>query len=152
MHNHAPKGYDCFMCTYSKGDDTDLCTQDDIVWQDERILAYVSPKWWPNISGNVIIIPREHFENIYDTPDELLAEMNVLAKKIAIAMKKSYGCEGTSLRQHNEPAGGQEAFHYHLHVMPRWKDDDLYISHKQSRFVSHGERKPYVEKLRKMLN
>ena len=64
------------------------------------------------------------------------------------AMKETYGCDGTSLRQHNEPAGNQVIFHFHLHVFPRWEGDNLYANHENNRSVSVDERAPYAEKLR----
>src|SRR2546421_613310 len=69
----------------------------------------------------------------------------------ALAMKTAYGCEGPSFRQHNEPAGYQEVWHYHLHVFPRYHGDDLYMRSKERRWVTPAERAPYAEKLRAVL-
>lgn len=148
MFNHEPNGYQCPYCILASGNETDLNKQSDIVFQDDEVIAYVSPKWWPNNPGNVIVIPRQHVENIYDISDELFQAINATAKKVALAMKQAYQCHGISFRQHNEPAGGQDIWHFHAHILPRWKGDDLYINHKNARFVSEEERKPYVEKLR----
>ena len=101
---------------------------EDIVHADDALLAFISPRTWPNTTGNVLIVPRAHYENLYDMPDDLLAQVIVLAKRIAIAMKCAYGCDGTSLRQHNEPAGNQDVWHFHLHVFPRFAGDDFGIS------------------------
>jgi len=43
-------------------------------------------------------------------------------------MKQAWKCDGVSTRQHNEPAGNQDVWHYHMHVFPRWDNDDLYGS------------------------
>lgn len=64
-------------------------------------------------------------------------------------MKQVYECDGTSIRQHNEPAGGQDMWHYHMHVFPRYTDDDLY--HAKARLTTPSERRPYAEKLRSVL-
>ncbi len=66
-------------------------------------------------------------------------------------MKEGYGCEGTSFRQHNEPAGYQDVWHYHLHVFPRWKDDELYPNYKNHKFVPKEERWLQADKLRGLL-
>ena len=70
----------------------------------------------------------------------------------AVAMRAAYGCNGISTRQHNEPAGGQDAWHYHFHVFPRYHDDDLYGSKPLPRFATGEQRWPHVEKLRARLS
>ncbi len=149
MYNHEPKDYQCPFCHLVKGEPDEINSLNDIVLQNELITAYVSPKWWPNIKGNVLIIPNKHFENLYDLPDEYGHAVFDAQKAIAIALKEVYKCDGTSTRQHNEPAGHQEVWHYHLHVFPRYKGDNLYLNAEKSRYVSKEERKPYAEKLRK---
>ena len=75
--------------------------------------------------------------------------VQVVGKRIALALKTAYGCDGTSFRQHNEPHGDQEVWHYHLHVFPRWHGDDLYGS--PHRLTTPEERAPYAERLRRSL-
>ncbi len=151
MYTHAPSDYQCPFCTLSQGGETELNKQGDIVFENEDVLAFVSPKWWVNNPGNVMVIPKEHIENVYDISDELLSTIHIVGKGVAIAMKETYRCDGISFRQHNEPSGGQDVWHFHLHVFPRWKDDDLYLNHKNTRYVSAEERAPYAEKLRESL-
>lgn len=151
MYNHEPKGYVCPLCPIVKGEETQFVKRDDIIFDNGKVLAYVSPKWWPNNPGNVIVIPHKHIENIYDIPNDLFTEINLVGKKIATVMKREYGCDGVSFRQHNEPAGGQDVWHFHLHVLPRWKGDDLYLRHKESRFVTSEEMKLYADKLREKI-
>jgi histidine triad (HIT) family protein len=74
-----------------------------------------------------------------------------LVRQIAVAIRSTYGCDGISTRQHNEPAGNQDVWHYHVHVFPRYRDDDLYGSKPYPTFVSAAERRPYVDKLRAYL-
>ncbi len=86
--------------------------------------ASVSPRWWPNNPGNIIIVPNQHFEHIYDLPTRYAHCIQDTAKEVAIAFKEVYKCDGVSTRQHNEPAGGQDVWHYHLHVFPRYEGDN----------------------------
>ncbi|MCY9662658.1 hypothetical protein P5G65_22670 [Paenibacillus chondroitinus] len=65
---------------------------------------------------------------------------------LAKAFKSVYKCEGVSTRQHNEPAGNQDTWHYHLHVFPRYKNDNMYRS--EGRKTTIEERIEYAEKLR----
>ena len=73
-------------------------------------------------------MPNEHVENMYGVRPELAGDIHDTARRIALALRRAYGCEGISTRQHNEPAGCQEVWHYHLHVFPRYVGDDLYGS------------------------
>lgn len=151
MYNHRPIGYACPFCSFVAGEDSEYNTRADIVYQDSWVLAYVSPKWWANNPGNVIIIPKKHIEHLYDMDDETLARVHIASKLIAIAMKHAYGCDGTLLRQHNEPAGSQEIFHYHLHLFPRWTGDAFYQNLERHRYVDALERQPFADKLRDAL-
>ena len=146
--NHEPHDYMCPFCDWLAGNETDYKKNSDIVFQDSMVTAFISPKWWVNNPGHVIIIPNQHVENLYDIPDELLAAVYIATKRIAIAMRKSYGCDGTSTRQHNEPAGNQDVWHFHTHLFPRYENDQLYQNHENKRFVSPAERQVYADKLR----
>ena len=121
--------------------------QQDIVYKDEFVTAFISSHWWPNNPGHVVIVPNESFENIYDLPDAVASHIHTCARKVALAFKEIYLCEGTSVRQHNEPAGNQDVWHYHLHVFPRYTNDQLYLNHDKKRLTTPEERKPYAEKL-----
>jgi histidine triad (HIT) family protein len=68
---------------------------------------------------------------------------------LALTMKTVYGCDGVSTRQHNEPAGSQDVWHYHLHVIPRYKDDNYYATQREH--MSINERAMHAEKIRKHL-
>lgn len=151
MYNHAPQDYKCPFCILSKGVETEYNSAIDIVWEDKNTIAFVSPKWWINNPANVLDIPKEHFENIYDIPEDILADVYKTAKKIALAIKESYPSEGTSMRQHNEPDGGQDVWHFHVHVFPRYKNDRLYQNHDNKRFVKKEEKQEYVKKLKQHL-
>jgi histidine triad (HIT) family protein len=152
MYNHEPKEYVCPLCIVANGGETELNKLSDVIFEDSNVIAYISPKWWKNNPGNVIVTPREHVENVYDISDDALAGMYILGKKIALGLKETYGCDGVSFRQHNEPSGGQDVWHFHLHVFPRWENDDLYLNHKNTRYTAAEERLPYAQKLRAYLN
>ncbi len=151
MPTHAPADYQCPFCRFARGIASPHNALADIIYQDDEILAFVAPRTWPLNAGNVLVVPRAHHENLYDMPDELLARVAILARQVAVAMKRAYGCHGTSLRQHNEPAGNQDVWHYHVHVFPRWAGDDLYRRHDEHRYVPGDERQAYAARLRAVL-
>ncbi len=66
-------------------------------------------------------------------------------------MKVAYGCDGVSTRQHNEPAGNQDVWHYHMHVFPRYEGDDLYSQYNKRRRIPPEERAHYADQLRPYL-
>ena len=105
--------------------------QTDIVYQNDRVTSFIGIRKWPNNAGHVLTIPNEHFENIYDLPTEVLVEVQKTAKAIALVMKDAYSCDGVMLLQRNEPAGEQRTWHYHLHVIPRYENDNWHLSQRQ---------------------
>jgi histidine triad (HIT) family protein len=146
--NHEPTDYQCPFCAAIHGHSDEFTSQDDIVYRNEFATAKISPKWWTKNPGHVLVVPNEHYENIYDIPEELLGEVYKVAQKIAIAIRSTYGCDGTSTRQHNEPSGNQAVWHLHVHVFPRYENDQLYQNHDKKDFVDAAARAPYAEKLR----
>ena len=152
MPTHAPADYHCPFCRFACGEESPNTARADVAYQDDEILAFVAPRTWPRNAGNVMVVPRAHHEDLYDMPDELLARVIIVAKWVAVALKTAYRCEGTSLRQHNEPAGNQDVFHYHVHVFPRWVDDEFYRRNDEYRHVPAEERRVYAQKLREVID
>ena len=137
MYSHEPKDYKCPFCRIAAGiDEEGIWTkQSDVVLRTDSVTAFVSARWWPNNAGHVIVIPNMHIENIYVMPQIVHGELYEAARRIAIAFKQTYNCDGTSTRQHNEPGGYQEIWHYHLHIFPRYINDDLYILTRKGRIT-----------------
>lgn len=149
MYNHAPKDYKCVLCLPALGIESGetMMRQADIFYKDDLVIAAVNSKFIETNPGHVIIFPINHFENIYDMPDEILSRVSKLTKQVSIAMKRIRNCEGITIHQNNEPASNQHAFHYHQHIFPRWKGDKLY-SGSPVRVSDPSERIPYAQDLR----
>lgn len=150
--HHEPAEYCCPFCLLLQGSSDALLTRQDIVYQDKLVSAFISPRWWPNNCGHVIIIPNLHVENIYELRSQEAYALADATKRVALALRHTYQCEGVSTRQHNEPAGNQDVWHYHLHVFPRYEGDRLYESQPLPEFASAEQRLPYADKLRKYLS
>ncbi len=150
---HQPQGYRCPFCRVAAGEDLrdDYTKQTDLVFRDATLTAFISSAWWPENAGHVLVIPNEHYENVYAMPDDVLAAVQIAGKRIALTLREVYGCEGTSFRQHNEPGGDQEVWHYHLHVFPRYRGDRLYARTYERRDTTPEERAPYARRLREQL-
>lgn len=153
MYNHAPQDYKCPICLAINGvenSDT-LIRQNDIVYKDDLVTAFISSFFIGSNPGHVIISPNKHFENMYDLPDEYVHRVSEVAKKVALAIKESYKCEGITTLQNNEPAGGQHAFHYHFHVFPRYTNDNFHKKMLDKKLTKPEERLEYANKLKEKL-
>lgn len=148
---HEPDGYACPFCLIQQGAFDERNQPSDIVAVTERAYARIAPKWWPANPGAVLVIPRVHVENIYDLPVEDGEAVWDLTRQVAIAIRSTYRCTGTSLRQHNEPDGDQDVWHLHMHIFPRYADDRLYQRHKDAAWVPPSAREPYAVQLRQAL-
>lgn len=147
MWNHEPPCYECPFCLLQTGVFDELNQPTDVVAVTELAYARVSPKWWPANPGALLVIPRAHHENLYDLPAETGHAVWDLTQQVAVAIRKTYGCDGTSTRQHNEPAGHQDVWHLHVHVFPRFEADLLYQRHREAAYVVPEERTPYADLL-----
>ena len=87
---------DCPFCRLAAGEATARNRLDDVVWRDERTLAFVSPRWWPPTEGNAIVVPLKHVENLYAISDEDLSAVYATVQRVAVAMRESYDCDGIS--------------------------------------------------------
>ena len=77
-----------------------------------------------------MILPKEHYANLYELDDELAAKALVLAKKMITKLTDIVGCEGYNILQNNGKAAGQTVFHFHMHLIPRYADDNVKIGWK----------------------
>lgn len=129
-YSHRPDDYRCPFCDIAVGIDEEnrLSIVSDIVYQDDTVTALVASHQYPRNTPNVLIVPNAHYENIFDLPPELGADIYRVAQQIAFALKQAYACAGISTRQHNEPGGSQDVWHYHLHITPRFHGDRFYNS------------------------
>jgi len=105
---------DCIFCKIVRRQ-----VPSSIVYEDEKILAFTDIR--PVSEGHTLIIPKEHCVDVFDTPNELLAETYIVTKKVAAAVKRATNADGISVVQQNGKAAGQDIFHIHVHVIPRFE-------------------------------
>ena len=84
----------------------------------------------PATKGHALILPKDHYRDLFELPDEKAAKVMVLAKKMAAQMREKLHCDGFNLMQNNEEAAGQTVFHFHMHLIPRYNDDGQTIGWK----------------------
>ena len=78
--------------------------------------------------GHALILPKSHAANIYELSDELAAKAMILAKKMAVKMTEALKCDGFNIVQNNGECAGQTVFHFHMHLIPRYKGDNVGIT------------------------
>ncbi len=107
----------CIFCKIIEGQIPSATIFED---EDFKVILDISPA----AKGHALILPKEHYANIYELPEELAAKAMVLAKKLATNMTEKLQCDGFNLVQNNGEVAGQTVFHFHLHLIPRYKDGD----------------------------
>ena len=84
----------------------------------------------PASKGHALILPKDHYANLFELPEECAGEVMKLAQKMAVKMKEKLGCEGFNLVQNNGELAGQTVFHFHMHLIPRYREDGQKIGWK----------------------
>lgn len=135
---------ECIFCKIVKGEIPSIK-----IYEDNDFLVFMDI--FPIVKGHSLIIPKEHYRNALDTPEHIGAKMYPLITKIANSVKKAYNADGIGIMQFNEPAAGQEVFHSHVHILPRFKDDNVKISIPQRLKLDMEEIKAEAEKIKKFI-
>ena len=100
------------------------------VYEDEKVIAFLSIQ--PINIGHTLVVPKRHYENIYEIPEEEVTYLYKIVKKMASAVKKAVDAEGIRIVQNNGEAAGQVIFHLHVHVIPM-KKDRQWVHHPENR-------------------
>ena len=94
-----------------------------LVYEDEKAVAFLDIR--PLNEGHTLVISKEHYENLFDIPQELIAYLHGITKRVALAVKKATEADGISIIQQNGKAATQEIMHLHIHVIPRYDGQKL---------------------------
>lgn len=153
MFNHAPHEYACPICLGIVGveDERTLLRKTDLLYSDDLVSVFMNSFFIRGNEGHIIIVPNAHVEHLYDLPESIGHAVMDSAKRFATIMKNAYACDGILLQQHNEPAGGQHAFHFHLHVIPRYDKDNFFAEAKSKIQTTPDERATFINALKKFL-
>ena len=107
----------CIFCKIVAGEIPSRTLFED---EDFKVMLDVGPA----SKGHALIVPKEHYANIYELPDELAVKAMRLAKRMATHMTNVLNCDGFNILQNNGEVAGQTVFHYHMHLIPRYKGSD----------------------------
>ncbi len=151
MRSHEPADYQCPVCVVIAGGDTEISGPDNIVYRDAHTIAMVAPHWPNPTTGNLLVAPTSHIENLYAADDQTTAALAITCRLMATTLLDATNCEGVSIRQNNEPSGGQSMWHLHTHVIPRWDGDGLDRSTLDMHLVTPTSQRSHVELIRATL-
>ena len=112
---------DCIFCKIANGEIPSATLYED---EDFRVILDLGPA----NKGHALVLPNQHYANLYEIPDELAGKAMVLAKKIITRMRDVLGCDGYNVVQNNGEAAGQTVFHFHIHLIPRSVGDNAGIT------------------------
>lgn len=136
------KDNNCMFCKLANGE-----IPTNTIYEDEsfRVILDASPA----AKGHALILPKEHYTNLYEIPEDIAADVMRVAKKMAAHMTEVLKCDGFNLVQNNGEVAGQTVFHFHMHLIPRYQfmknEDILTWTHET---FTEDEMKEICEKLK----
>lgn len=123
------KQENCIFCKIANGEIPSKTLYED---DDFRVILDLGPA----TKGHALILPKEHYNNLYDISDDAAGKVLVLAKKMIHKITDKLGCEGFNIVQNNGDLAGQTIFHFHLHLIPRYHADGQTILWKPQEITS----------------
>ena len=126
------KDENCIFCKLAGGEIPTATLYED---EDFRVILDANPA----AKGHALIIPKEHYANLYELDDELAGKVLVLAKKMITKLTDILGCDGYNIVQNNGEAAGQTVFDFHMHLIPRFKDDGVGVTWKMGELTEEDK-------------
>lgn len=130
---------DCIFCKLARGEIPAATLYED---GDFRVILDLSPA----SKGHALVLPKAHYGDIYEIPEELAGKAFVLASKMAKKMTKALQCDGFNLVQNNKEVAGQTVFHFHIHLIPRYEQDQVGLKWKPG-VLTEATRQEILDKM-----
>lgn len=112
------KDVNCIFCKIASGEIPSATLYED---ENFRVILDVGPA----SKGHALILPKDHYANINELPEEIVAKAFVLAKQMAARLTAALDCDGFNILQNNGETAGQTVFHFHIHLIPRYQNDHV---------------------------
>lgn len=133
----------CVFCKIISGEFSSYTLYED---DDFKVIFDINP----TTEGHALLITKNHYKNLFELDDAVAAKALVIAKKVATVLSKELNCDGFNLLQNNGELAGQTIFHFHIHLIPRYKDDK--VSLVPATMKIDGEKaKVLAEKINKLI-
>ena len=137
------KDDNCIFCKIANGEIPSATLYED---EEFRVILDLGPA----SKGHALILPKNHYRNLYDIDEATASKAICLAKKMITKMTDVLGCDGYNIVQNNEEAAGQTVFHFHMHIIPRHNDDTVNVGWEKHK-VSSERIKDITDEVRKYL-
>jgi histidine triad (HIT) family protein len=98
--------------------------------ESEHALAFLD--LFPVAEGHALVIPKPHYENLFEADETTLPDVHLLARRVALAMRRALAPDGMMVFQLNGAAAGQTVFHYHAHLLPRMAGSELRLHGREA--------------------
>ena len=110
----------CIFCKIAAGE-----IPSNTIYEDDsfRVILDLGPA----TKGHALVLPKNHYADLFEIPEDVLADAAKVAKKVAGTMKEKLSCDGLNLVQNNGEEAGQTVMHFHLHIIPRYANDGQHI-------------------------
>jgi histidine triad (HIT) family protein len=131
---------DCIFCKIAKGEIPSYK-----IYEDEKVIVFLDIN--PLSKGHSIVIPKEHYVNILDLPEELYLHMSKIVKKISQHLNDMYKPEGILINQNNGKRAGQEILHAHIHIKPIYEDTQTLSEVGLRKSFTKEDMEKYVKEL-----
>lgn len=109
---------DCIFCKIINGEIPSYK-----IYEDDDVYAFLDIN--PVSCGHTLVVPKEHYCDIFEIPDNLLSKINIVVKKLSSTIKEKLKCDGINVLQNNGSCAGQTVFHYHVHIQPVYVDSNI---------------------------
>jgi len=126
------KDQNCIFCKIANGEIPAATLYED---DDFRVILDLGPA----SKGHALILPKEHFANLYEISDEVAAKALILAKKITLKLTEILKCDGFNIVQNNGICAGQTVFHFHIHLIPRYENDNVGLGWTQGKLTEEDK-------------
>lgn len=117
----------CIFCSIINGE-----LPSNIVYQDDKVIAILDLA--QVTKGHTLVMPKKHYDNIFDVDEETLKQMIVVCKKLSKQLVDNLHADGLNIVNNNGQQAGQAIEHIHFHLIPRYKDDDYLIKGQEHKY------------------
>ena len=138
------KDDNCIFCKLANGEIPTMSLYED---EDFNVIFDAGPA----TLGHALILPKDHYANVYEMPEDLTGKAAILAKKMTIHMTEKLECDGFNILQNNGEVAGQTVFHFHVHIIPRYAGGPKMVAWEPGVTVPE-EREEIAEKLKNALS
>lgn len=119
---------DCIFCKIINGE-----IPSQTIYEDDEFKVILDA--FPASKGHALVLPKQHYANIYALPTDVAGRLFALAQKVAKAMENLDGLVGLNVLQNNGTKAGQTVFHFHMHLIPRFEDDGITIKWNNEKYA-----------------